>query len=109
MLRQTQSTQSWKPEACHTIKSAQRRPAGMQPYAVQQKQWRRRGGWGRKSLMQMEKSIYCFPKGHCVLYTAYRAQQQTYSCCARVSLDQPAAPTIELQPVLVQHVLVASC
>lgn len=57
----------------------------------------------------MEKKIYCFPKGHCVLYTAYCAQQQTYSCCARVSLDQPAAPTIELQPVLVQRVLVASC
>lgn len=67
------------------------------------------GGKIKKSLMQMEKKIYCFPKGHCVLYTAYCAQQQTYSCCARVSLDQPAAPTIELQPVLVQRVLVASC
>lgn len=56
-----------------------------------------------------KKKLYYFPKGHCVLYTAYHAQQQPYSCCARVSSDQPASPTIELQPVLVQHVLVASC
>lgn len=32
-----------------------------------------------------------------------------YSCCARVSLEQPAAPAIERQPVLVQRVPVASC
>lgn len=108
MLRQIQSAQSCKPEARYTIKSTQRRPAGRQPSCCMAKAM---GGKKKENLWcrWKKKPIYCFPKGHCVLYTAYCAQQQTYSCCARVSLDQPAAPTIELLPVLVQRVLVASC
>lgn len=95
MLRQIQSARSHKPKARHTIKSTQRRPAGTQPWCCMAKAMEKKKKKEENKIKEnlwcgfKKKSMHCFPKGHCVLYTACHAQQQMYSRCARVSLDQP--------------------
>lgn len=82
MLRQVQSTRSCKPEARYTISPRQacwNTALGLDGTATAEK--------NRQPLMQMEKKIHCFPKGHCVLSTAHPAQQQTQGFCARGSWD----------------------